>query len=338
MSKLLQGTCAVADAVELATVTRGDFVESRHAGSALVLSASGETIVSLGDTRAIVLARSTMKPIQLVAMQLLGLRFASARECAVSMASHSGTREHVELVRAVLGDVPESALACPAQYPMDTETRHAMIRAGEEPQRIHMCCSGKHAAMLRTCQQMGWPLEGYTDPEHELQKCVFDTVQRMCVERPLVVTVDGCGAPVYGLSLAAIARGYRRLATSDVDSPFRLNRVAAATFSAGVQHPELIEGPGQGDTLVMETTGFFAKYGAEGLSVIAAPDGTVAAVKVLDGSLRPARAIALSLLTYVGALPKSTLAQTLSKLNLRINGGEETVGEIRVSIPALASA
>ena len=33
-----------------------------------------------------------------------------------------------------------------------------------------MNCSGKHAAMLAACVARGWPLAGYLDPEHPLQR------------------------------------------------------------------------------------------------------------------------------------------------------------------------
>jgi L-asparaginase II len=45
------GTFSVNDALELAVVERSGFIESRHAGSAVVLSPEGEVLRDLGDTR-----------------------------------------------------------------------------------------------------------------------------------------------------------------------------------------------------------------------------------------------------------------------------------------------
>ena len=47
----MPGTFSVTDAVELAVVERSGFIESRHAGSAVVLSPEGEVLRALGDTR-----------------------------------------------------------------------------------------------------------------------------------------------------------------------------------------------------------------------------------------------------------------------------------------------
>ena len=45
------GTFSVSDGVELAVVDGCGFIESRHAGSAVVLSPEGEVLRDLGDTR-----------------------------------------------------------------------------------------------------------------------------------------------------------------------------------------------------------------------------------------------------------------------------------------------
>lgn len=272
------GTFAVSDAVELATVTRGDFVESRHAGTAIVLSPEGDTLVSLGNPDATILTRSALKPLQSLAMHTAGLELDSDRQRALSLASHNGTFEHVEVVREILGDLDEDLLACPASYPVDHETKYQLIREGVDPQAITMGCSGKHAAMLRTCQINGWDLHTYTDADHPLQQHIFETVQRFSGERPSPVTVDGCGTPVLGLSTAGLARAYRRMATADLNSPFPINRISASLLIAAKKHPQLVEGFGSHDTVVMQHTNVFAKYGAEGISALAAPDGTCVVV------------------------------------------------------------
>src|SRR5690606_29262805 len=50
-------TLTVQDAVELAVVERNGFVESRHAGAAVVLSAAGEVVGRYGNTDALILPR-----------------------------------------------------------------------------------------------------------------------------------------------------------------------------------------------------------------------------------------------------------------------------------------
>ncbi|MBT1035295.1 asparaginase [Canibacter sp. lx-45] len=332
-----EGTCAVSEATQLAVTTRGGFIESRHSGSAIVLSAAGDTLISLGNPGATVLTRSALKPLQVLAMHGAGLELANRRQLAISFASHTGTAEHVEVVREILHDsqLTESHLLCPAALPLDSEARIRAIKHDESASPIQMGCSGKHAAMLATCVAAGWDTADYTHQDHPLQQHILQTVQRLSAENVSCVTVDGCGAPVLGMSLTALARGYRRIANADPNSPFPINRTMALMFEAGRAYPHLIEGSGAQDTIVMQNSAVFAKYGAEGISAMAADDGTIAIVKVLDGSPRASRAVALSLLTYVGSVSKHEFMRTLKALPLAITGGLDRVGEIQVDIPTL---
>ncbi|HCM50413.1 MAG TPA: asparaginase, partial [Microbacterium sp.] len=82
-------TLPVAAAVELARVERGGFVESRHAGAAIVLNPEGQAIERLGDTDAPILPRSSLKPIQALACLAAGAQLAD-ETLALATASHAG--------------------------------------------------------------------------------------------------------------------------------------------------------------------------------------------------------------------------------------------------------
>ncbi|MDO4241333.1 MAG: asparaginase [Microbacteriaceae bacterium] len=333
------GTFAVSEAVELATVTRGGFVESRHAGTAIVLDPAGNTLVSLGNPDAAVLTRSALKPLQSLAMQVAGLELSDPRHLAMSFASHTGTPAHVSLVQQMLaaGRLSEAHLLCPPSWPADSEARNHLVRHAGAVSALQHACSGKHAAMLLTCLAAAWPVQDYTHRDHPLQQHIFDNVQRLTGETPSHISIDGCGVPVLGMSLAALARGYRRMANASPESPFPFNRQMAGILAAGRAYPQLVEGPSGHDSIVMQHAPVFAKFGAEGVSAMAAADGTVAVVKILDGSSRVSRAVALALLTYAGAVTKQQFAAALKALPLSVLGGREKVGDIRVSIPDLTS-
>jgi len=100
------------------------------------------------------------------------------------------------------------------------------LREGGEPDRVHMNCSGKHAAMLATCVAAGWPTATYTDPAHPLQVALRQALEGLAGERSAAVGVDGCGAPVFALSLAGLARAFQALVTASPGTPER--RVADA--------------------------------------------------------------------------------------------------------------
>lgn len=325
-------TFAVADAVELAVVERSGFVESRHAGSAVVLNADGGLLRALGDVTTPVFPRSSMKPFQAIAVMASGVTL-RGEDAAVATASHSGTEKHADLARGLLAraGIPETALACPAAWPDDTASRDVLVRLGAGKAPIYMNCSGKHSAMLLACATNGWPLEGYLELEHPLQKRILDVVERFTGERPVASGVDGCGAPVHALSLTGLARGIARIATSKSNSPFAIYREAGFLAEAVRENGWVIAGPGMPDTIVIDRMGLFIKSGAEGIMVASAANGTTVALKILDGNLRAATIVALSLLADARAIAMSDVDALVPELNLAVLGGGLPVGEIRAS-------
>jgi L-asparaginase II len=323
-------TFAAADAVELAVVERSGFIESRHAGIAIVLAPDGTIAEKIGDPSALVLPRSSLKPLQALACLAAGAPLEGER-LGLATASHSGTDRHVAVVREILAaaQLGEDALGCPPAWPNDTATRDEIVRELGQPSRIRMNCSGKHATMLLTCVVNGWDPAGYLDAEHPLQAHIRDVIERLVGEKASASAIDGCGAPVYAVTLFGLARAIHRIGTASKTSPFALHRSAGALVDAVRANPWTIDGPGRADTIVIERLGVFAKGGAEGVMVMVAPDGTTVALKMLDGSGRAATAVALRLLERHGALASSDVAETMSRLPLAVTGGGQDVGAIR---------
>jgi len=323
-------TLTIADAVELAIVERNGFVESRHAGAAVVLSPEGEVIAQHGNAEALILPRSSLKPLQAIASVTAGAAL-EGEQLALGTASHSGTDRHVEVVREMLaaGGLNEDDLGCPAAWPSDAAARRDMIRDHADKARVRMNCSGKHALMLRACVATGWPTEGYLDPAHPLQVHIREVVERLAGERIAHTSIDGCGAPVHAITLLGLARAIHRIGSASERSPFALHRVAGALVRAVRENPWTIAGPGEPDTIAIETLGVFAKHGAEGVMVMVAPDGTTVASKMLDGSSRASAIVAATLLARAGALSESDVATLASALPLEVLGGGQPVGMIR---------
>ncbi len=88
----------------LSVVTRSGFEESCHRG-ALAVWHEGDLHLSLGDSEAGVVCRSAVKPLQVLptlergVFDRLSLRDA---DLALACASHDGTPQHTEAVRAFL--------------------------------------------------------------------------------------------------------------------------------------------------------------------------------------------------------------------------------------------
>lgn len=311
------------DGVPLVEVVRSGVVESVHRGSLVILDRDGSVRLALGVPDQPCFPRSSSKPLQAVGMLRAGLDLDGA-DLALAAGSHSGEPAHLDRVRRMLrsGGIPESALACPASYPLAEQAASALVAHGSEPLPIYMNCSGKHTAMLLTCRATGWPLEGYLDPDHPLQKALARTVLDLVGEPLAAVGVDGCGAPLFAHSLTSLARSFARMVSGRSGS--RPRRVADAMRA----HPEMVAGTGREDTVLMRAApGLLLKGGAEGVHAGALASGAAFAFKLDDGAARarpPLIAAALRLLGVPLDEPDLT--------NPPVLGGGRRVGELRTVV------
>jgi L-asparaginase II len=309
----------------VATVIRSGFVEGRHHGSALVLMPDGRVGALVGEPATPIFPRSVSKPMQaatLVRLISSHLPIADA-DIAIMSASHAGERFHVGAVRRILrlAGLREDDLGCPPDWPQNPTALRARIRSGLEPSRIQHNCSGKHAGMLLACALNGWPVAGYLDPTHPLQERIARHIEELTREAPAAVGVDGCGAPLFAVSLAGVARAMQAIMTAPAGTPER--RVADAMR----RHPELVAGTGRPATRLMQAVpGLLAKDGAEGVGVIVASSGLSVAAKVDDGAERAVFPLLLDGLMRVGAIRH--LAELDDIAAPAVHGGGDVVGQV----------
>lgn len=320
--------------VQLAVLERGDLVESRHLGAAVVTAPDGAVIRSLGDDDALVFGRSSLKLFQALTVLRLGTPLDPVQR-VLATASHAGTERHVTVVRGILDDagLSEDDLLCPPAWPTD---RHAMFDAhdaGHGERRITMNCSGKHAAFLAACVAQGWDTASYLDPLHPLQLAIVSTIEEFTGGPVGAVGVDGCGAPVFATTLTGLARGVGLVAGAARNAG---DPSAAALTAAILEHPWAIDGTGRANTVVIERLGLVAKLGAEGVMVMGTLDGTAVALKMLDGSLRAATLVALELLASAGAIDRAAADAVIAETTETITGGTVSVLRASDQVRALA--
>jgi L-asparaginase II len=242
--------------------------------------------------------------------------------------SHSVEDFHVTGVRKILASagLTEDALQCPPALPLDEATMRRFLAEGGSPDRVHMNCSGKHAAMLATCVAAGWPTQSYRDPGHPLQREIKATLARLSREEVAATGVDGCGAPLFAVSLTGLARAFRALVLA---APFSAERSVADAVRA---HPEWTSGSARSErALMLAVPGLLVKSGAEGVQALALADGRAAAVKVEDGAGRPVPAITVALLRLLGGWDEAEPGALDRVADLPIYGGQEVVGQVRAA-------
>jgi len=167
---------------------------------------------------------------------------------------------------------------------------------------------------------LGFGRADYLSTEHPIQLAIKGLIEELSGEKVGKTAIDGCGAPLHAITTIALARAI---------SGFLLQ--GQALVAAALESPELI-----GDTTTPDAAflraGLFSKLGAEGVFTVGTESGHAVAIKIADGSLRAAPAIALSLLEKHGLVGKEQIAQISKDCLVEVLGGGKSVGELKVLI------
>jgi len=310
---------------ELVRVVRNGLVESEHTGDVAVCDADGRLRAFAGDPDRLLFGRSCEKPLQgAVSFFAMGEPDLPDDEVAVMCASHAGEAVHVAAVRRLLrrGPVPVGAL----RTPRDRATKGARARIWDG-------CSGNHAGLLVASARRGWDLGTYRAPSHPVQRRVLRAVVAATdVQRP-TIGVDGCGIPVHGVPLRAMATMFARLGAPD-----RLGRLASAAdrvVRGMLAAPHLVGGTQRLDTDVIAAGAgrVIAKEGAEGLVCATSfPQGLGIALKVTDGSWRRLAPAFVKVLRDLDVLPEPGGDGLAHHERLLVLGGEEPQGQVEAVV------
>lgn len=315
-------------------LTRGVTIESIHDGAIAVVDVTGRLIASYGNPGAITFLRSTAKPFQAMpfithgGQEVFGL---TAREVAILCASHSGTDEHVSVVRGIQNKIglSEADLMCGVHYPYHEPTANALRERKEVPTSNRHNCSGKHTGMLAFVRlkelagEQGLRELAYIDPQHPIQQEILQTFSEMVsVDVSQIGTgIDGCSAPNFAVPLRNAALAFARLCDPEAGAVMPGERAAAChtITSAMCAHPDMVGGPGRYDTHLMKIGQgqIVSKAGAEGFQGIGLMPGALGAgspaigiaLKIADGDARARvrAAVTTEVLRQLGALSGARL-------------------------------
>jgi L-asparaginase II len=308
----------------LVEVTRGGITESRHRGHIVAVDPDGNVAVHLGALETVTYLRSSAKPHQAIPLLASGAadRFGfTEKEIALACASHSGEPIHTEVAASMLAKIglgPE-ALKCGIHEPYSTAEAQRLRERGEQPNVLQNNCSGKHAGMLALALHLGAPTESYDEPGNPVQLAIGKIVSQFS-EVPIediAVGVDGCGVPVFGITVKAMALMYARLVSppAQFDEPTR--NACARIVAAMTTYPELIGGTTDRlDTEIMRAAkgALVSKVGAEGVYTVGIlpsadwPRGLGLALKIEDGDDHRARpTVVIESLRQLGILADDSL-------------------------------
>jgi L-asparaginase II len=155
--------------------------------------------------------------------------------------------------------------------------------------------------MLAFARLLGFPPDPdslpYIDPDHPVQHMILQTFAEMCDLEPdeVAIGIDGCSAPNFAVPLRNAALAFARLC--DPSGLPESRSIACRKISTAMTtHPDMIGGPDNFDTLLMqELPGrVICKGGAEGYQAFGLLPGATGpgspalgiAFKISDGDLK----------------------------------------------------
>jgi L-asparaginase II len=292
-------------AAVLVEVWRGPIIESLHRGHLIAVDGAGKTIAQLGDPAAVTFIRSSAKPFQAIPLVASGAadRFGlSEKEIAIACGSHSGEPVHVETAQSILRKIglDAGALKCGVHEPFSVEVARELVKNQQSPNVLQNNCSGKHAGMLALAKHLGAPTASYDSPDNPVQQQILAAVSEFSdiPQKEIAIGVDGCGVPVFGLSVQAMALMYARLVCPPARFEANVKAACGRIVHAMMAYPEMIGGTKDRlDTeLIRAAEGrLISKIGAEGVYTVGVlpcddwPTGIGLALKMEDGDDKRAR-------------------------------------------------
>ena len=127
--------------------------------------------------------------------------------------------------------------------------------------------------MLALALHLGADTKTYDEPANPVQLAIAKTVSQfsgIAIE-DLAVGVDGCGVPVFGITVKSMALMYARLISPPADYDEETKRACARVVAAMTAYPELIGGTSERlDTEIMRAAPgkLVSKVGAEGVYTV----------------------------------------------------------------------
>jgi L-asparaginase II len=336
-------------AAPLVEVRRGAITESRHRGHIAAVDPDGKILAQLGVPGTVTFLRSSCKPHQAIPLIASGAadRFGfSESEIAVACGSHSGEPIHTAAVSSMLHKIglTKEALKCGIHEPFSPEVARQLRESRTEPNVLQNNCSGKHAGMLALALHLNAPTETYDQPDNPVQLLIGRTVAQFSdVDlEDISVGIDGCGVPVFGVTVRAMAQMYARLVSTPPSFDDGTRAACRRIVNAMITNPEMVGGTvDRLDTeLIRAGAGrLISKVGAEGVYTVAVlpgdewPNGLGLALKIEDGEDRRARpTVVIEALRQLGVLKDQSLEAVASYAFFPVtNRRGDVVGEVRAS-------
>jgi len=289
-------------------VTRGDFTESVHHGTAVLINSNGEILKEWGNSNILIYPRSALKPIQSLNLYKDGVAEAlnlSDKLIALTTASHHAETIHQKMVDKWLKkmNLNENHLSCGPAWPWNEKNQFEAYSKYKTKRKIFHNCSGKHCGHLAVCQHKNLPIKNYQNKEHPIQKNLIQLIEDLSKYKINHIGIDGCTLPNPLMPLKKFALAVAQLA--DYKKLNEHSAIAKRIFNSCVKFPEIAGGSQSINSILTKLSNekVFFKNGAEGVFVAIIPEQKSAlAVKIVDGASRAAEVAVAGLISELNII------------------------------------
>ena len=257
-------------------------------------------------------------------------------ELALMTSSHGGEERHVAGIQSMLDKLKLTPydLECGTSPPMYQRAANEILKTGGAFSALTNSCSGKHCCMIALAEIRELDVAGYSQVVHPVQHETLRTISDVTglFPKDIMMGIDGCGVPVFGLPLYNMAIAYAHLGKPDGFSEVR-KKAMGAVATAMTDNPYFVAGTRRLDTELMDVTKgrILAKLGAEGvycLSVVG--EGLGLALKIEDGNIRAIDPVIVEVLKRMNLISTEEFERLRQRWEVKVrNHRKETVGVIR---------
>lgn len=268
----------------LVEAMRGTVQEKYLDGWIIVVNKDKRVLKSLEYADYKCYMRSCEKPLQALCAHDYGINKQfrlSNKDLALSYASHSGSKDHIEQLEKLLvkTGITKEQLLCGKHLPLDKNERLCLLKTGEEPDVLHNNCSAKHIFILACCVVNGWDTSRYIDFDHPIQLHINEIIKKYCQVDSIEVGIDGCSMPIHAMKLVEMGAGFAKYFDG---TTFYAEQLADAI----AEYPIFAGGDGRIDSSIIQASKgkLIAKVGAEGLIIVTPRhSGEALVVKMASG-------------------------------------------------------
>ena len=242
----------------------------------VVVNRCGDIVRSSGSPLNNVVIRSCAKPFQMLPVCLLGLDKEyelTPKELAILSSSLLAQSNQVEVLMGLLRKtkISLSDLHLEPSAPAGRKSYQNWIHRNGKKSVLFHPCVGNHIAMYMIERWLTGRGEYYLISDSATQRLIYRIICDFSDTTDIIIGRDGCGAPSYGMPLAALAAMYRKLCIAmEGENPTLCHYSKAIHRLRHAFHkcPVYLEGDGCLSTILTGYHGIVAKTGANGTLAI----------------------------------------------------------------------